>query len=913
MKIISILFCLFFLKLYSQFHETNTGLFNDVVYSIDQDDEAQIWFTTYSGIYVYNGETNEKIEFDTQDEYGIWGIEKDSYNRKWLMQYRKNPRYIKDKVVFEIKQNYASQMVYNCEVNDTIFFTDFLFPNKAMYLDEEKMELKEYVHRNDGKLLASPSEFHFKCDEGVFKYGIGGAHKRQVGKNWVDHFFLNSEGELVKGKTVSIRDYNGYRGFLNFKNGLFNCTINDKSLRVICDILNNNLENADKIVHVLIDHERNLWITYSHDRFRCIQKKNYFNKRPTLNKLTSNIRKTAGSNSCLYILSFDSKVYKYNLITDKIELLFYNRDFKIENLFVYKNFLYLSLSDNRRYIILNDKGGFSINKGTGYVVDDESEGRWLPPKFVIKDRDVHFLGTSFIKNDSIFISKEIEKIKHTICGGFNINSKNYLYSKYEVYLQGSHSSEDKLLYKSTERLIKVIPIEDRILLVKRNGEIEIRDSLCRNLLDQYFCEVNAKSAFLNENDLFIGTNIGIINLFIDSTLNWKRNYTKFGGLKNQIINDVFYLDGSIVVSSKDGVTILEESEYDIQYPDQRLSIENIIGYDSNNNSIEVSEKIFPSNVNSIVCEIGFIDLTSEKNYKTYYSINHDNLVLVNGTAINFNSLKPGDYKVDIYRIGNKMNNKVFHKQIKFSLLAPFYQTPLFLLLSLIGFAFVFYYIINYFHNIALDRANFSTEVLRLNQKVLRSQLNPHFIFNSLQSVQLLIFENRGKEANKHLVNFSRLLRASLDNSRSDLVTLEEEIDFIGKYLNLESARLKEKFSFEISVSTSAKEIKDKIPSMLFQPIIENSIIHGFGDSRSSIHLKIDFFLDEKMNLKCVFKDNGVGLGNSKISDDRKSWSQAITLERLNLYYKGNARLSTETIYSVNNEPQGVKTTLIIPL
>ena len=114
----------------------------------------------------------------------------------------------------------------------------------------------------------------------------------------------------------------------------------------------------------------------------------------------------------------------------------------------------------------------------------------------------------------------------------------------------------------------------------------------------------------------------------------------------------------------------------------------------------------------------------------------------------------------------------------------------------------------------------------LELKSLRAQMNPHFIFNSLNSVNSFISKNDDRSANKYLSQFSRLMRMVLENSKHDFVSLDSEIEILKLYLELEHLRFQDKFDYDFTIGGGVKKDEIEIPPMLIQPFIENSVWHG---------------------------------------------------------------------------------------
>ena len=185
--------------------------------------------------------------------------------------------------------------------------------------------------------------------------------------------------------------------------------------------------------------------------------------------------------------------------------------------------------------------------------------------------------------------------------------------------------------------------------------------------------------------------------------------------------------------------------------------------------------------------------------------------------------------------------------------------------------------------------------IEMSQTLLRTQMNPHFIFNAMSVIQSYIYENDPKKSSKFLVSFSRLIRLILENSPKEFITIETEIEILEKYLKTQKLRFENRFEFEIFVPEELIFKKVMIPPMITQPFVENSIEHGRLNivENGQIHVKFE----ERDNMLFVrIEDNGVGRSQSaskKIKQEHKSMALDITNERVNILnkkYKSKAKL-----------------------
>jgi LytS/YehU family sensor histidine kinase len=213
------------------------------------------------------------------------------------------------------------------------------------------------------------------------------------------------------------------------------------------------------------------------------------------------------------------------------------------------------------------------------------------------------------------------------------------------------------------------------------------------------------------------------------------------------------------------------------------------------------------------------------------------------------------------------------------------------------------------------------KIAEVTQANLRQQMNPHFIFNTLNSIQYYMYQHDKLATNNYLTKFSSLMRRVLENSQHTSVPLQDELDALSLYLELEKIRFKEKFDYVINIDEEIDPILYKIPTMLIQPYVENSICHGLIPAEEKGMIKIDLKL-KKDYISCVIEDNGIGReaannrNKNKSENNHHSRGTKIVKSRLDLV---NSLYGTnlETIYTdlknLNGEPEGTRVEIHIPL
>jgi len=288
---------------------------------------------------------------------------------------------------------------------------------------------------------------------------------------------------------------------------------------------------------------------------------------------------------------------------------------------------------------------------------------------------------------------------------------------------------------------------------------------------------------------------------------------------------------------------------------------------------------------------------------------------------------PGKYQLMVRAKTARGNRYSETLTFPFEISTPFWQSWKFLLAaSLIGFLLIGLFIkwrISIVKRRAKriqDRLVLDKKLLELEQKALQLQMNPHFIFNALNSIQGSITPDNIKVARLQLAKFSKLMRATLENAREDAILLEEEIATLTNYLSLEQFSQGNTFDYEIIVDKNIDPEAISLPSMILQPFVENAIIHGVAHLEKRGKILVHFSRKGK-RLSCVIEDNGIGRAKAKklksqIDQSHKSVALDITKERLDLLRTGKAVKNSLQIIDLKNaqgEASGTRVELIIPI
>jgi len=210
------------------------------------------------------------------------------------------------------------------------------------------------------------------------------------------------------------------------------------------------------------------------------------------------------------------------------------------------------------------------------------------------------------------------------------------------------------------------------------------------------------------------------------------------------------------------------------------------------------------------------------------------------------------------------------------------------------------------------------EATRLEMQALRAQMNPHFIFNSLNSINMFILENNKLQASGYLSKFSKLIRLILQNSQEAFIPLENELEALQLYLQMESLRLEQKFEYKISIADDVDTGVLKVPPLLIQPYAENAIWHGLMNKKEKGNLGIEVYTEKKM-LFYRITDDGVGREKAaelktKSASAHKSMGMRITADRIAMLQQQNETSITITDLALpDGSPGGTEVLIKIPV
>ena len=285
------------------------------------------------------------------------------------------------------------------------------------------------------------------------------------------------------------------------------------------------------------------------------------------------------------------------------------------------------------------------------------------------------------------------------------------------------------------------------------------------------------------------------------------------------------------------------------------------------------------------------------------------------------AVPPGNYTLRVRgkdALGNETINEI---GISITVEDIFYKKWWFFVLSILVLALLLAGFYKFRMYRWTEKLNQQRKVDQLESKALRAQMNPHFMFNALNGLQSTMILKGEREANKYLGAFSRMLRSSIDMSKSDTISLEEEIQYLEAYLSLESLRQARPFESSIELIPDDMDVQSiAIPCMLFQPIIENAIIHGLAPKREGTPKLSVVIKEGGEQIIGIVTDNGIGREAAAVlkasnRNSYKSWATVIMKERIeiiNRHTDMTVDFTIKDLYS-NGVAAGTEVTLVLPI
>jgi hypothetical protein len=338
------------------------------------------------------------------------------------------------------------------------------------------------------------------------------------------------------------------------------------------------------------------------------------------------------------------------------------------------------------------------------------------------------------------------------------------------------------------------------------------------------------------------------------------------------------------------------------------------------NGVKCFRHIYPSETEKLNIRFSNFKYGQRKGLNYFYQLNNTTWELMNDDGnLDLIALGAGKYNLQL-KVIDKFGRVGYSPVFSFRIARSWYTTWWFYVLlgiSIACIAYVIFYKIKSAHREVEKVQNTYKQIAKeLENQVMRSQMNPHFLFNSMNSIRYYILSNETTIAANYLTKFSRLIRNILENSRKDTLSLKEEIDTISLYVELERLRFDNKFDFNLEIEQNIQLSSVFLPPMIIQPFLENAILHGINPKVE--HSTLSLFIYMKEYLEIVIIDDGIGrAAASKLKTNnslrKESLGQHITERRLELLTDSIEKKIEITDLNPGEKYPGTKVIIRIPL
>jgi hypothetical protein len=864
------------------------GLPSNHIYRITQDSQGFIWIITDNGIVKYNGKDfkvfNTSHGLPTND---IWGVQVTPDNNVWFFSKAKRIGYIKNDSVCAFPRENSNEIIFPASYyqynNDFIL----LYNHDRVYLnDNSKWDRIDLTNENynDTSQLKKRLIEDFKKDLVLRSFYIESIELK----------FDNYRDIVVDRKIYWYHD-KGY-GVYDMENNIsfereFDLNRKDEATNFTrFHFVNNEIQitGADYVAKLdheyrmtskieipeelqshfsMIDRSGNIWLATNNNGIYKLPSSKRSSQYHLNNEIIQSVDRIGNE---IIISVFDKGFYKYDEAHEKFEQFiprkgFVYRAVQIEQLdhvyYIFGNLVEIrSLSSNQLINKINSNNwARRVVYFDGFLYGNISSGinKIDPETFDVKET----YSMAGINDMAVFDDQLV------------IATSNGL----KILKEDTFSDVTFLNNSMDYPVTKLEKINETNLLVSTNGF----GAYFTNLSELWMLEgteyLSINDVSVNSNEIILGTNNGI--LFYentDSVYKLKKKVDDKHGLSIKAVSSFEVFGDDLIVGTYNGLSIvpLDNSEQE-QLLDIYISE---VRHNNRINKKEFSQPFLKGNTTTFsVKGIDFSDGNSQLDYEYRLMPLQKNWTVTSSESISFSDLGPDNYTLEIRAENNNAS-------MDFEITPLWWQTnfskAIFVLISLSIILLILLLLRKYELSRKMRHLQTQKKITEFKLYALRSQMNPHFVFNSLAAIQYYINNNEIETSEKYLVKFSKLIRQFFELSKEKEISLEKEIELLKNYLDIEKFRFKDRMEFEIDVDEKINTEKTMIPTMLLQPIVENAVNHGIFNKEKPgmVSLKIKYLTNSEVEI--MIMDDGVGIENTKKKLNGKINSSNVLNDRI---------------------------------
>ena len=925
-----------FAQEYNYIHyDVKDGLAGSTVYDLCQDNDGFIWFATEAGISRFDG-THFK-NFTTADglpETEILELFADSKGRIWMAPFKNAICY------------YYNGKIHNQENDPTL--KKINLTSIAGSFRESAEHSVSFVSNKGFTAVRADSvveKYYFDFSKGANYIMRPNPKGRGFQLVMQDACFTLADGKITSIPCESVQTELLPKNVLKFTLALKSLNPMDFTPKIDHVLFTNTYSGSwmmdtttfnryeelflkgKQVSHGRIDNEKNIWFTTLGEgvyKLASREFKTWYFKESQTSEIFSLLK----LNDKIYAGTAFGKIYMIN--GSKVDTLNYEKEFKKAINFH---------STNKVGFLKKLKNGGLVAGTDGLLIKEDSGKRLhTPDVFATKSVDecsngMLLVGTGrstvLVNPQNLSIQDTIWPYRTTAVSFYNneyyIGTVNGLYiitKDKKVRYMGDvfNSLKQRISYfvKSQDGYLWVATFGAGVICMKNDeviNQITTREGLSSNI---------CRTLFVNNNFLWVGTNKGLNKINISQTPYPVITYSSTDGLPTDIINAIYVDSNKIYVGTPMGLTFFDETKVS-DYSKCNLRILDI-SVSNKSQPIQNSYRL-KHRENSLKISYAGISFRSGGNIWYRYRLKGltDTWDSTGQNVLEYPSLPPGDYELEMIAVNKKgvVSNPI---NISFNVEAAFWQTLPFQILIIAVAILITWILVAWRFSIIRKEEQEKTAVQQrlndLEQMALRAQMNPHFIFNCLNSIQNFIITNDLEASNWYLTEFAHLIRQTLDNSEKSAISIASEIKYLKRYLELEMMRFGHSFSYSIELDPDIDREQVTIPTMILQPYIENSIRHGIrykenGGGRIDIK-----FQKSNGDFICIIQDNGIGRKKAaafksqmQMHVEYQSRGMSLTAERINILNRQMADPITIEIIDLTdalNESAGTRIVIRFP-
>lgn len=866
------------------YNETNHQLlkllkFNAVIVSFFQDSKGRIWLgTNKNTLVMYNGKSITKyISADHDRQFINTFIHEDQKGKIWAIS--NTSVRVMEGNTFKVVPHQSLPLSYKTSLN---------LPNNTMaYLDHKGLNIRKGKEELF-KVKISPEILnndpgYFYTDQNLDLWISNGVGIHHIGKEGQTQRYLNN----ISSSQV-IKDAKGNMWFTT-SNGIYMLPQANERLYVVNK---SNGLSSDVVKSIAKDDRNRMWLGLDEAKINIIDLKNgQINKVVLPDQKKYNIIKQLAFDSLNQAMYFASD---YGL--GRINKIYQDK----------REMDFLKETNNSMFVIKS----FSIASGKNLALALSSGVVIIPDR----ERRFEFTSLSFKQGEDFFNNRSYRV--------FYDQAQNLWFSNVNGLSQFSKGSLTNYFVKQpllTKRINDIQELSDHtiVLATDGNGLIFMRNGRVLRVITQEdgLADNICKKLFIKNDETWVVTNNGINKVDFKNDQAVVESFGFTNSLLTDDVNCLFIGDKNAYFATNSGLVYFDINYSIHKNEAPKVYITSIV---NNNNKLGMNHPdhiLDPSN-NSITFFYSAIDFQN-KNILYRYRLKPDApWTETRSRRIEFSTLEPGAY---VFELSAKSNNSGWSTpaKVSFVLKAYFWQTTWFLVLVFLLAGLAFYklavVVTRRQKNKEQEQLLLKNKILMLEQRALQAMMNPHFVFNVMNSIQHYINTKDTNSANKVLTGFAKLIRKNLEICTRSFITLEEELDYLELYLSLEKKRFGDKLIYQIRVSPAIDKEETMVPSMILQPYIENAIWHGImpKDEGGKIDILIDLKGPDHLIIKII--DDGVGIENSLKDKKGEHLSKGMDLTKERIHLLNQVEANPIQINVQQTGLSGTFVSILIPL